>query len=131
MVKKWLTMILLSLALIFGCIFESKYVNKSFEKLINSLESLQIELSENKDKIDTQSFIDKTNHIHEEWRKNSQVLKCVIWHSGIKDIEIGLARVFVYVKENDYTEAYAEIAAIIDYCAHYLDDFSISSENIL
>lgn len=131
MVKKWITMIILSAVLIFGCVFETMFVNKAFEKLINSLESLQIELSENKDKIDTEHLIEKTDTIHKEWRENSKALKCLIWHSGIKDIEIGMARIFVYVKENDYTEAYAEIAAIIDYCAHYLDDFSISSENIL
>ena len=49
---------------------------------------------------------------------------------NIKDVEIGLARISVYIEENNYTEAYAEIAALIDFSAHYLDDFRISSENI-
>ena len=36
----------------------------------------------------------------------------------------------VYIEENDFTEAYAETASLIDYVAHYLDDFKVSTENI-
>ena len=95
------------------------------------MESLQIELAESKDNIDTDELKQKTNNIHLEWEKKVKVLKCLIWHTGIKDVEVGLARIAVYVDENDYTEAYAEIASLIDYVAHYLDDFRVSAENIL
>lgn len=130
MVKKWIIMISLSAILVFGCIFESNYVNRSFDWLINSLETIQIELTENKDKIDTEKLIDDTYNLHNEWHKKVKLLKCLIWHTNIKDVEIGLARISVYVEENNYTEAYAEIASLIDFSAHYLDDFRISSENI-
>lgn len=130
MVKKWIVMIILTLLLIVGCILETNFVNKSFQGLINSLESLQIELTENKDKIDTKELIDKTYSIHQNWHKNIKPIKSLIWHTGIKDIEVTLARISVYVEENDYTEAYAELASLIDYLAHYSEDFSISWENI-
>ena len=68
--------------------------------------------------------------MHIEWDKKTRVLKCLIWHSGVKDVETGLARVSIYVEENDYKEAAAELASLIDYCAHYLDDFHLSVENI-
>ena len=123
-------MIVLSIILVFGCIFESTYVNRSFDWLINSLETIQIELAESKDKIDTEKFIDDTYNLHNEWHKKVKLLKCLIWHTNIKDVEVGLARISVYVEENNYTEAYAEIASLIDFSAHYLDDFRISSENI-
>lgn len=130
MVRKWIIMIVLSIILVFGCIFESTYVNRSFDWLINSLETIQIELAESKDKIDTEKFIDDTYNLHNEWHKKVKLLKCLIWHTNIKDVEVGLARISVYVEENNYTEAYAEIASLIDFSAHYLDDFRISSENI-
>ena len=130
MVKKWIIMISLSLILIVGCIIENIYVNKSFEWLINSLESLQITITENKDKINKDDIIKKSYEIHNKWHKKVKVLKCLIWHTGIKDVETGFARISVYIEENDYTEAYAEIATLIDYTAHYLDDFRISVENI-
>ena len=130
MVKKWIVMVLLAAILVFGCIRESIYVNKSFDWLINSLESIQIELRENKEKIDTEKFIGDIYDLHNSWHKKVKVLKCLIWHTNIKDVEIGLARISVYIEENNFTEAYAEIAALIDFSAHYLDDFRISIENI-
>lgn len=131
MVKKWIIMSVLAIVLTVGCVVESIYVNKSFEYLINSLESLQIELTENKEKIDTKELIDKSFSIHENWHKRVKVLKCLIWHTGIKDVEVGLARVSVYISENDYAEASAEVSSLIDYLSHYSDDFVISWENIL
>ena len=130
MVKRWIVMGVLSVVLVFGCIFESIYVHNSFDWLINSLESLQIELAESKDKIDTEDFVVKSNQIHDDWHRKVVPLKCLVWHTGIKDVETGLARISVYIQENDYTEAYAEIATLIDSTAHYLDDFAVSVENI-
>ncbi len=130
MVKKWIFMVLLTIMLIVGCILESCYVNKSFDWLINSLETVQIQLTENKEKIDTDEFIENIYDLHNDWHKKVKLLKCLIWHTNIKDVEIGLARISVYVEENNYTEAYAEIASLIDFSAHYLDDFRISAENI-
>lgn len=130
MVKKWIFMVLLTIMLVVGCVLESFYVNKSFDWLINSLETVQIQLTENKDKIDTDELIEKVYDLHNKWHKKVKLLKCLIWHTNIKDVEVGLARISVYVEENNYTEAYAEIASLIDFAAHYLDDFRISTENI-
>lgn len=130
MVKKWIIMVSLSFILILGCIIESNYVHSSFRWLINSLETLQIEITQAKDNIDEEKYVDFAYSIHEDWHTKVNNLKCIIWHSGIKDVEIGLARICVYVKENDYKEASAEIGGLIDYLAHYLDDFEVSIENI-
>ena len=98
MVKKWIVMIILAVVLFLGCYFESKYVNESFDWLINSLETVQVELTENKNKIDTEKFINSTYELHNQWHKKVKILKCLIWHTNIKDIEVGLARIAVYVE---------------------------------
>ncbi len=131
MVKKWIVMIVISVVLAVGCFLESNYLNKSFNELINSLETLQIAITESKEKIDTDELIDQSYALHENWHKNIKLLKCLVWHTGVKEIEIGLAKISVYIEENEYTEAYAEIASLIDFLAHYVDDFQISLENIL
>lgn len=130
MVKRWIVMVVIMIALGVGCFLENRYINKSFNWLINSLESLQIELTENQEKIDTEKLIDDAYSIHEEWHEKVIVLKCLIWHTWVKDIELSLAKIAVYVEENDFTEAYAELASLVDYCAHYSDDFKISLENV-
>ena len=131
MVKKWIVMILLTFCLCFACVYETKYINKTFGELINTLETLQIELAENKDEINKEYLVTKSYKIHENWKKNIRKIKCIIWHTGIKDVEVSLARIPIFVEENEYADAYAEIAGLIDYVAHYLDDFSVSLENIL
>ena len=123
-------MIILSIILVVGCVAESWFVNESFDWLINGLETIQIELTENKEKIDTEKFISDIYELHNKWHEKVSILKCLIWHTNIKDVETGLAKISVYIEENDYTEAYAEIASLIDFSAHYLDDFRISSDNI-
>ena len=130
MVKHWIVMVVLAVILAAGCVVESIYVNKSFDWLIGSLESLQVELSECKDDIDKDEFKTQAESIHKEWHKRVKILKCIIWHTGIKDVWVGLARISTYIDENDYTEAYAEIQSLIDYAKHYSDDFSVSLENI-
>lgn len=130
MVKNWIIMIVLSIILAVSCYLESTFVKNSFSWLINSLEGLQIELTESKDDINKDEFIELANSIHESWHKKVKVLKCLIWHTGIKDTEVGLARISSYIKENDYTEANAEIMSLIDYMAHYADDFILSWENV-
>ena len=130
MVRKWIIVIIITITLVFGCVFESSYVNSSISNLINSLETLQIEIKESKEKIDTDTLIEKSYEIHNKWHKKLAKLKCLLWHTGLKDIEVGLARIAVYIEENDYTESYAEIASLIDYLAHYLDDFKVSLDNI-
>lgn len=130
MVKKWIFMISLLVVLVVGCIIETIFVNKSFHWLINNLESIQIELTENKDNIDSEKFIDDIYQVHNIWHDKVKILKCLVWHTHIKDVEVGLARISVYIEENNYTEAYAEIASLIDITAHYIEDFSISTENI-
>ncbi len=123
-------MITISIALIAGCIIEGIFVNKSFDDLIDSLEAYQVKLDENKDKIDTDELIYEINEINENWTKKIKYLKSLIWHSGIKDIEIGVARLIVYVEENDYTEASAELSSMIEFLKYYSEDFSFAIENV-
>lgn len=130
MVKKWIIMISLIIVLIIGCILESTYVNNSFDDLIIKLENFQIKLDKNKESINLEDNIFESKQIHSEWHKRVDLLKCLIWHTGIKDIEVGLARISIYIEENDYTEASAEISSLVDYLKHYSSDFDISWENI-
>ena len=130
MVKKWIIMISLMIVLILGCILESTYVNNSFDFLIERLENFQVCLDRTKEKIDLDELIIESKQIHNDWHKRVDLLKCLIWHTGIKDIEVGLARISIYIEENDYTEATAEINSLVDYLKHYSSDFDISWENI-
>lgn len=129
--KKWIVMIVISALLVVGCIFESRFINSSIDELSSNLKILQTKLDDSKDKIDYEEFVSLSENIHENWHNKLSGLKCLIWHSWVKDAEVGMARITVYISENDYTEASAEIASLQDYLAHYKSDFEFSIENIL
>lgn len=128
--KKWIIVIAIILLLIGGCVVENIYTNYAFDFLEEELTAVAESLSENKENIDTEENISQIQWVHEEWHKKLKVLRCVIWHSSNKDIEVGISRAEYYIKENNYTEAIVEIYSIINYSQHYSDDFKISIENI-
>ncbi len=131
MVKKWITIAVIFILLIVGCGLEYNYVNGAFDDLGKKLLAFEPMLSQDEEHIDTETNINYMEDLHTYWHKKVKILKALIWHTGIKDIEVGLSRIKSYTEENDYTEALTELQALIDYVNHYSEDFSISFENLL
>lgn len=132
MVKKWIVVLSIMAILVVGCILESNYINQSFMFLEERLVKYQsvIESTEESE-IDSNDNISYIENLHEEWHTRVPALKSLIWHSGIKDVEVSLSRIASYVKEQEKTEALAELGALIDYLEHYSEDFTLVIENIL
>lgn len=132
MVKKWIIIIFIVALLGVSCVLENNYINNSFmfieEKLLGFKTTIEKLDEEN---IDSNTNVEYIENLHEQWHGKLKGLKCLIWHSGIKDVEVGLSRIKTYTKENDKTETLAEINSLIDYIQHYSEDFTISIENIL
>lgn len=130
MVKKWIFVLSLMAVLAVSCILEYRFVNNSFEYLHSKLIEYKQKIEVNEEQIDTEENIVFVQKLHEDWHKKSNVLKALIWHTGIKDIEVGLSRIETYTSENDYTEALAELDSLIDYVMHYSSDFKLTLENL-
>ena len=131
MVKKWIVILIIFLALILGCVFEGVYIKNSFNNFQVQLENAKTCLEQDKGNIDNEENIKKLEKIENSWDKEIKVLKSLIWHTGLKEIEIGLSRVITYTKENNFTEALTELNAILDYLETYEDEFKFSWENLL
>ncbi len=130
MVRKWIVILSLMTILGVGCALEYRFVNKSFEFLQESLVEYKQMLCQNKEQIDTEENVLFVQNVHKKWHKKSKVLKALIWHTGIKDIEVGLSRIETYSSENDFTEALAELDSLLDYVSHYASDFKLAIENL-
>lgn len=91
----------------------------------------QAMINQSGDNINTIENIEYMDNLHDEFHKAERGLKSIIWHTGLKDVEVSVSRVITYIKENDKTEALTELNALIDYCEHYKLDFSVTIENIL
>lgn len=132
MVKKWIVVIVVTIILIAGCVWESVFLNNSFDYLEDNLYKYKTQIEEcEESELNNQENILYVQNLHDKWHEKMVVLKSLVWHSGIKEIEIGLSRIESYVKEKEKTETLAELNALIDYIEHYSEDFNISIENIL
>ena len=131
MVKKFIAVIIFLILIIGAGLYESHYIISSFEELVGELNNIKTELSLDPENIDTPENIGTLIEIHEDWQKHTQVLKFFVWHTGFKDVEIGLARITSYTEENNFTEAYVELNNLIDYCIHYSQDYKFSLQNII
>lgn len=129
--KKWIIIATIMIILGVGCFLEHKFVNDAFDFLEERLEQYVYKLDRDQEQIDTKENIEYLEVLHEEWNKKNKVLKSLIWHTGMKDIEIGLARIATYTEDNNYVEAETELDALIDYIEHYSKDFTLTLENFL
>lgn len=130
MVRKWIVILSLMILLGVGCVLEYRFVNNSFVTLRDDLVSFKQKIESDRENIDTEENVLFVQNVHEKWHKKSKVLKALIWHTGIKDIEVGLSKIETYASENDFTETLAELDSLLDYVSHYASDFKLALENL-
>ena len=130
MIKKWIIVVSILAALIVGCVIEHNYVNNTFDTMTQNLQTLKVSLEQNKDNIDLPEIEEYLKFLHEDFHQKEKVLKALIWHTGLKDVEVGLSRIIAYAENNNFVEAMVETNSLIDYCSHYSQDFKITLENI-
>ncbi len=131
MIKKLIAILVFIGIIIATGVFESNYIIKSFDGLSERLVSIEQSLAENENSIDTEENIQALKQTHKDWQERTKVLKFFVWHTGIKDVEVGLSRITSYTEQNNYEEAYTELNNLIDYCNHYSEDYRFSIQNII
>ena len=120
----------LGAAILTVSILESKYIENTFETFEKDL--LEFSAMIDKDTENTNSF-ENLQHIEcltQEWHKTATKLKYLVWHTGIKDVEVGLSRIATYTAENNYTEVKTELNNLLDFTRHYSKDFKVLPENV-
>ena len=130
MIKKWVIVLSILALLVVGCVLEYRFVNSTFEEMTVRFESVKAMFDQNQEHVDSEQILTYLDDLHDDFHEKEKVLKALIWHTGLKDIEIGISRIITYAENNDYTEAMAETNGLIDYCKHYGQDFKITWDNI-
>lgn len=131
MIKKLVAIIIFLIVILIAGILESRYTISTFDELEERLIVIKNELAKDTENIDQEANISALKDLHEDWQCHTKVLKFFVWHTGIKDVEVGLSRITSYTEENNYTEAYVELNNLIDYSKHYSKDYKFNFENII
>ena len=120
----------LGTAILTVSILESKYIENTFENFEKDLLEFSAMLDKNQEEINSFENLQRIECLTQEWHKTATKLRYLVWHTGIKDVEIGLSRIATYTLENDYTEAKAELNNLLDFTRHYSKDFKVLPENV-
>lgn len=131
MIKKIIAILAFISIIITIGFFESHYIISSFDELSDKLTVIEQTLELTPDSIDTEENIQTLKTLHKHWQKHTSILKFFVWHTGIKDVEVGLSRITSYTEMNNFEEAYTELNNLIDYCDHYSEDYKFSIQNII
>lgn len=122
--------VVLAVSILAVSILESKYIENVFEKLETRLLAFGAQLDDNQENTASLETLEMIENITQEWHKTAKKLKFLVWHTGIKDVEVGLSRIATYSAENNYTEAKVELNNLLDFSRHYSKDFKVLPENV-
>ena len=111
-------------------VLESLYIERTLIDLEKDLMSFETMLEVDKENINTFENLQRIEYITTKWHKSATKLKYLVWHTGIKDVEVGMSRIATYTHENDFTEAKVELNNLLDFARHYAEDFKILPENV-
>jgi len=129
-VKRFIFMVILAIVLVSASILECVFIKNTFDFLEDEVQKIETLLAQNPEHINTTENIKAITDFHEKWHGKMTILKTLVWHTGIKEVEIELYRAQSYIEENNYTEAKVELQNLLSLAEHYENDFKFSLENI-
>lgn len=125
MVKTITSIIIVSILLVVGSIYERCFVNKQFDEFNEVLCSLY-------QKIDNQTAIsDDVLAVQKNWLDKKKSLHVFIPHNDIKEVDLWLAEAVTLVRDKEWQDAISKIEVLIELSEQIPKTFSLSFENIL
>ncbi len=125
MVKSTISVIIVTILLVIGSIFEYKTVNNSFSELEKTAKICQQKA------IEETLVEDDVLVLQNKWLKNKKRLHVWIPHNEIKEIELWIAECVRTTANEKYPDSAEKLEVIIELCQQVPKTFAISWQNIL
>ena len=125
MVKTLLTIIITTLILVGGAIYETNFITRQFNEFSNVLDVLY-------EKIDDQTATqDDVYAVQQNWIEKKKVLHVFIPHNDIKEMDLWLSESATLVRDKEWKDAISKIEVLIELAEQIPKTFNLSFENIL
>ncbi len=125
MVKTIITIIITTMLLVGGAIYETNFVHRQFEELHDVLEVLY-------EKVDDETAVqDDVYAVQNNWIEKKKYLHIFIPHNDIKEIDLWLAESATLVRDNEWKDAISKIEVLLELTEQIPKTFIIAWENIL
>ena len=125
MVKTFISILVVSLLLVVGSMYENNFIKTKFEDFNSVLTVLY-------DKIDSESATqDDVYAVQKNWLSKKKVLHIFIPHNEIKEIDLWLSESATLVRDKEWKDAISKIEVLIELSEQIPKTFALSLENIL
>ena len=125
MVKSFVSMLIVSMVLVFGILFESKFINKQFTDFNEVLCVLY-------EKVDSETAtIDDVYAVQQNWLKKKKILHVFIPHTEIKEVDLWLSESATLVRDKEWEDAISKIEVLKELSEQIPKTFSLKIENLL
>ena len=125
MVKTIITIIVTTLFLIGGAIYETNFITRQFDELHQVLEVLYEKVD---DEIATQ---DDVYAVQKNWIEKKKFLHIFIPHNDIKEVDLWLSESATLVRDKEWKDAISKIEVLKELAEQIPRTFVIALENIL
>lgn len=125
MVKTIVTIIVTTLILIGGAIYETNFINRQFNEFHDVLEVLY-------EKVDGQTATqDDVYAVQNNWIEKKKCLHVFIPHNDIKEVDLWLSESATLVRDKEWKDAISKIEVLKELSEQIPKTFIIAWENIL
>ncbi len=125
MVKTIITIIITTMILIGGALYETHFINKSFDDFHQVLDVLY-------EKVDNQTATqDDVYAVQKNWIEKKRNLHTFIPHNDIKEIDLWLSESATLVRDKEWADAISKIEVLKELAEQIPHTFVIAWENIL
>ncbi len=125
MVKTIVTIIVTTLILIGGAIYETNFIHRQFNEFHDVLEVLY-------EKVDNQTATqDDVYAVQNNWIEKKKCLHVFIPHNDIKEVDLWLSESATLVRDKEWKDAISKIEVLKELSEQIPKTFIIAWENIL
>lgn len=125
MVKTLLTIIITTLILVGGAIYETNFITRQFNEFSDVLDVLY-------EKIDDQTATqDDVYAVQQNWIEKKKVLHVFIPHNDIKEMDLWLSESATLVRDKEWKDAISKVEVLKELSEQIPKTFVIAIENIL
>ena len=125
MVKTLLTIIITTLILVGGAIYETNFITRQFNEFSDVLDVLY-------EKVDDQTATqDDVYAVQQNWIEKKKVLHVFIPHNDIKEMDLWLSESATLVRDKEWKDAISKVEVLKELSEQIPKTFVIAIENIL
>ncbi len=125
MVKTIISIIVVSIILTFGIIFENNFTQNEFKEFHQTLEVLYEKVN------DKTAVEDDAYAVQKSWLQKKKYLHSFIPHTEIKEFDLWLAESIKLIREEKWEDALSKVEVLLELAEQVPQVFKLSLENIL